>query len=75
MILKILAGLLVLALGMVYAAYLAADRETMNAENFRDGSGYETVVLSHGSTAFRTYGPVSAPAIILVHGATLGSMT
>ena len=45
MILKILAGLLVLALGMVYAAYLAADRETMNAENFRDGSGYETAAL------------------------------
>lgn len=75
MILKILAGLLVLALGAVYAAYLAADRETMNAEKFRDGSGYEPAVLSHGSTAFRTYGPASAPAIILVHGATLGSMT
>ena len=33
------------------------------------------LLLSHGTTAFRTYGPVSAPAIILVHGATLGSMT
>ena len=44
MIIEIIAGLLVLALGAVYAAYLAADRETMNAENFRDGSGYETSV-------------------------------
>ena len=75
MILEILAGFLVLVLGAVYAAYLAADRETMNAENFRDGSGYEIAALSHGTTAFRTYGPVSAPTIILVHGATLGSMT
>ena len=75
MILQILAGILVLTLGAVYTAYLAAGRETMNAENFRDGSGYETAALSHGTTAFRTYGPVSAPAIILVHGATLGSLT
>ena len=45
----------------------------MNAENFRDGSGYETVALSHG-TSFRTYGPVSAPAIILVW-CNLGSLT
>ena len=66
---------MVLALGAVYAAYLAADRETITAENFRDGSGYETASLGHGTTAFRTYGPVSAPAIIVVHGATLGSMT
>ena len=75
MIIKIIAGLLVLALGAVCAAYLAADRETITAENFRDGSGYETASLGHGTTAFRTYGPVSAPAIIVVHGATLGSMT
>ena len=75
MTLIILAVLLVLALGAIYAAYLVADRETMNAEKFRDGSGYEIATLSHGATAFRTYGPVSAPAIILVHGATLGSLT
>ena len=75
MVIEIIAGLLVVALCSVYAAYLAADRETITAENFRDGSGYETAALSHGTTAFRTYGPVSAPAIILVHGATLGSMT
>ena len=54
MILQILAGILVLTLGAVYTAYLAAGRETMNAENFRDGSGYETVALSHGTTAFRS---------------------
>ena len=72
MVIEIIAGLLVVALCSVYAAYLAADRETITAENFRDGSGYETVRLGHGTTAFRTYGPVSAPAIILVHGATLG---
>ena len=75
MTLKIIAGLLVLAIGGVYAAYLAANRETMNAESFRDGSGYETAGLSHGTTAYQTYGPVAAPAIILVHGATLGSVT
>ena len=75
MVIEIIAGLLVLALGAVYAAYLAADRETITAEKFRDGSGYETASLGHGTTAFRTYGPVSAPAIIVVHGATLGSMT
>ena len=75
MIIKIIAGLLVLALGAVYAAYLAADRETITAEYFRDGSGYETAQLSHGTTAFRTYGLLSAPAIFMVHGATLGSTT
>ncbi len=74
MVIKIIAGLLVVALCSVYAAYLAADRETITAENFRDGSGYDTVHLGHGTTAFRTYGPLSAPAIFMVHGATLGSM-
>ncbi len=49
--------------------------DIVTRKNFRDGSGYETASLGHGTTAFRTYGPVSAPAIILVHGATLGSMT
>ena len=41
MVIEIIAGLLVVALCSVYAAYLAADRETITAENFRDGSGYE----------------------------------
>lgn len=75
MLLKIFIAILLLGVGVVYAAYLAANRETMTAETFRDGSGYETATLNHGTTAFRTYGAVGAPAIILVHGATLGSMT
>ena len=75
MVVKLILAVLVLGIGAVYAAYLAANRETMTAENFRDGSGYETAGLGHATTAFRTYGDVGAPAIILVHGATLGSMT
>ncbi len=75
MLLKIFISILLLGVGVVYAAYLAANRETMTAETFRDGSGYQTATLSHGTTAFRTHGAVGAPAIILVHGATLGSMT
>ena len=35
MVIEIIAGLLVLALGAVYAAYLAADRENMNAETIK----------------------------------------
>ena len=75
MLLKIFIAILLMVIGVVFVAYLVANRETMTAERFRDGSGYETVTLSHGTTAFRSYGLVGAPAIIFVHGATLGSMT
>ncbi len=74
MLLKIFTAILLLGVGATYAAYLAANRETITAETFRDGSGYETATFSHGTTAFRIYGAVGAPAIILVHGGTLGSM-
>ena len=61
MLLKIFISILLLGVGAVYAAYLAANRETMTAETFRDGSGYQTATLSHGTTAFRTHGAVGAP--------------
>tara|TARA_E500000178_G_scaffold352507_1_gene416099 strand:- start:587 stop:1519 length:933 start_codon:yes stop_codon:yes gene_type:complete len=75
MIFKLVIAIVVLVVGGLYIAYRVADRETKTAASFRASSGYETAALQHGTTAFRTYGPVGAPAIILVHGATLGSLT
>ena len=68
-------GVILLALGIALVfAYQAADRETMTAAEFRADSGYQTVTLSHGVTAYIDYGPRDGQPIIIVHGGTLGSM-
>lgn len=67
-------GILAVIVVGVAVAYVIADRETMTAEEFRAGSGYETVALSTGVTAYKDLGPKDAPPLVIVHGATLGSV-
>lgn len=67
-------GILAVIVVGVAIAYALADRETMTAEEFRSGSGYETVALATGVTAYKDMGPKDAPPLVIVHGATLGSV-
>ena len=74
---KILAYIVasILALGLlVWWLYRYGDRETETAETFRNGSGYSQAGLSKGVTAYRIEGPEDGPAVLIVHGATLGSV-
>ncbi|MEQ8746052.1 alpha/beta fold hydrolase [Pyruvatibacter sp.] len=64
-------GVLVVVLGILY---VSADRESMLAAEFRDGSGYLTVPLEGGVTAYKDMGPKDAVPLVIVHGATLGSI-
>ena len=54
--------------------YQAGDRETVSAAAFRAESGYQTAALSHGVTAYQRFGAGQGPALIIVHGGTLGSV-
>lgn len=67
-------GVLAVLVVSVAIAYALADRETMTAEEFRTGSGYETVALATGVTAYKDMGPKDATPLVIVHGATLGSV-
>jgi pimeloyl-ACP methyl ester carboxylesterase len=58
----------------LYIVYLAANRETMTAAEFRADSGYQTAALSHGVTAYQSFGPADGVPLVIVHGGTLGSM-
>ena len=66
-----LIAFLLLVLGLVY---WRADRETLSAAEFRADSGYQTAPLSHGVTAYQSFGPSDGEAVVIVHGGTLGSM-
>lgn len=66
-----LIAFLLLVLGLIY---WRADRETLSAAEFRADSGYQTAPLSHGGTAFQSFGPFDGEAVVIVHGGTLGSM-
>ncbi len=71
----VMISVLVLVLVVILtAAYQRADRETMTAEDFRLGAGYQTANLSDGVTAYKLAGADGGPWVIIVHGATLGSM-
>ena len=67
----LLLGLVAGALAIIYGR---ANRETMTAAAFRENSGYDTAALTDGITAFRDLGPHDAPVLVLIHGATLGSV-
>lgn len=67
-------GVLALVVVGLAIAYMSANRETMTAEEFRAGSGYETVALVSGVTAYKDMGPRDAVPLVIVHGATLGSV-
>jgi pimeloyl-ACP methyl ester carboxylesterase len=70
-IIGFMAAVVLLSLAILYRL---SDRETMTAATFRADSGYQLAQLSAGDTAYQVYGPDDGPVVIILHGATLGSM-
>ncbi len=54
--------------------YLALDRENIDINEFRLDSGYKEVRLSDGITSYKDIGDKNNKVIVLVHGATFGSL-
>ena len=54
--------------------YFALDRESIDIDEFRLNSGYQEVKLSDGITSYKDIGDKNNKTIILVHGATFGSL-
>ena len=54
--------------------YFALDRESIDIDEFRLNSGYQEVKLSDGITSYKDVGDKSNKVIVLVHGATFGSL-
>jgi len=72
--LVILSTIMLVVAIILTVVYQRADRETMTAAEFRATSGYQQASLSNGVTAYKIAGPDEGPVVIIVHGATLGSM-
>lgn len=66
--------LVVLASVALLVVHIRANRETITAAEFRQDSGYDTAVLTDGITAYRDIGSREAPVLVIIHGATLGSV-
>ena len=54
--------------------HIVLDRENIDISEFRLNSGYEEVKLSDGITSYKDIGDKNNKVIILVHGATFGSL-
>ena len=54
--------------------YFALDRENIDINEFRLNSGYQEVKLSEGITSYKDIGDKNNKVIVLVHGATFGSL-
>ncbi len=54
--------------------YLVLDRENIDINEFRLSSGYEEIRLSDGITSYKDIGDKNNKVIVLVHGATFGSL-
>ena len=54
--------------------YFALDRENIDIDEFRLNSGYQEVKLSAGITSYKDIGDKNNKVIVLVHGATFGSL-
>ena len=54
--------------------YFAFDRENIDINEFRLNSGYQKVRLSDGITSYKDIGDKNNEVIVLVHGATFGSL-
>ena len=54
--------------------YFALDRENVDINEFRLNSGYQEVKLSDGITSYKDIGEKNNKVIVLVHGATFGSL-
>jgi pimeloyl-ACP methyl ester carboxylesterase len=54
--------------------YLALDRESIDINEFRLNSGYQEVNLTEGITSYKDVGDKNNKVIVIVHGATFGSL-
>ena len=54
--------------------YFALDRESIDINEFRLNSDYQEVKLSEGITSYKDIGDKNNKVIVLVHGATFGSL-
>ena len=54
--------------------YFVLDRENIDINKFRLDSGYQEVSLSDGITSYKDIGNKNHEVIVLVHGATFGSL-
>ena len=54
--------------------YFVLDRENIDINEFRIDSGYQEVSLSDGITSYKDIGNKNNEVIVLVHGATFGSL-
>ena len=54
--------------------YFALDRENIDINEFRLNSGYQEVKLGEGITSYKDIGDKNNKVIVLVHGATFGSL-
>ena len=54
--------------------YITLNKENIDINDFREASGYDLVELSDGITAYKDIGNKSDKTIVLIHGATFGSL-
>ena len=54
--------------------YFSLDRENVDINEFRLNSGYQEVKLNEGVTSYKDLGDKNNEVIVLVHGATFGSL-
>jgi len=71
---SILASVVLACVVILLLLYQAGNRETLSAAQFRADSGYREAKLSDGVTAYQISGPENGPAVIIIHGGTLGPM-
>jgi pimeloyl-ACP methyl ester carboxylesterase len=66
--------LLFILIAIPACLYFALDRENIDINEFRLNSGYQEVKLSDGITSYKDIGEKNNKVIVLVHGATFGSL-
>ena len=66
--------LLFIFIAITACLYFALDRENIDINEFRLNSGYQEVKLSDGITSYKDIGEKNNKVIVLVHGATFGSL-
>ena len=54
--------------------YFSLDRENVDINEFRLNSGYQELKLTEGVTSYKDLGDKNNEVIVLVHGATFGSL-
>ena len=71
---KWILSLLLIFIVIPACLYLALNRENIDINEFRLDSGYEEIRLSDGVTSYKDIGDKNKKVIVLVHGATFGSL-